>query len=161
MHGYDVVDPQRVNPELGGEEALRSLVPGLRGAGMGLIADIVPNHMAAAARELLLSLLAPNDRPALLSEFAAFVGRIAAAGAVNSLAQTLLKLTVPGVPDTYQGTELLGLQPGRPGQPTAGRLLAARKAAFRRYRHTGIELARRPDQAGVDCACSRGSAQAA
>jgi (1->4)-alpha-D-glucan 1-alpha-D-glucosylmutase len=49
MHGYDVIDPQRVNPELGGEAALKSLVATLRGAGMGLIVDIVPNHMAADA----------------------------------------------------------------------------------------------------------------
>ena len=35
-----------------------------------------------------------------------FARSIAAAGAVNGLAQTLLKLTVPGVPDFYQGTEL-------------------------------------------------------
>ncbi len=46
MHGYDVIDPTRVNPELGGEDALRSLVAALRGAGLGLIVDIVPNHMA-------------------------------------------------------------------------------------------------------------------
>jgi (1->4)-alpha-D-glucan 1-alpha-D-glucosylmutase len=44
-HGYDIVDPTRINPELGGEEALRRLVARLRQAGMGLIADIVPNHM--------------------------------------------------------------------------------------------------------------------
>jgi len=47
MHGYDVIDPTRVNPELGGEEALRKLVAALRSAGLGLIIDIVPNHMAA------------------------------------------------------------------------------------------------------------------
>jgi (1->4)-alpha-D-glucan 1-alpha-D-glucosylmutase len=47
QHGYDVVDPTVVNPELGGEEALRDLVSELRSAGMGLIVDIVPNHMAA------------------------------------------------------------------------------------------------------------------
>ncbi|TMJ01280.1 MAG: malto-oligosyltrehalose synthase [Alphaproteobacteria bacterium] len=46
MHGYDVVDPTRVNPELGGEEGLRRLVAALRAASLGLIADIVPNHMA-------------------------------------------------------------------------------------------------------------------
>src|ERR1700754_299649 len=46
MHGYDVIDPARVNPELGGEEALRAFVASLRNAGLGLIADIVPNHMA-------------------------------------------------------------------------------------------------------------------
>ena len=48
MHGYDVVDPIRVNPELGGEEGLRALVAALRERGMGLIIDIVPNHMGVA-----------------------------------------------------------------------------------------------------------------
>src|SRR4051812_29971349 len=47
IHGYDVIDPQRVNPELGGEDGLKSLVAALRAAGMGLIVEIVPNHMAA------------------------------------------------------------------------------------------------------------------
>jgi (1->4)-alpha-D-glucan 1-alpha-D-glucosylmutase len=46
VHGYDVIDPTRVNPELGGEDALRQLVHALRGHEMGLIVDIVPNHMA-------------------------------------------------------------------------------------------------------------------
>jgi (1->4)-alpha-D-glucan 1-alpha-D-glucosylmutase len=45
-HGYDVIDHSRVNPELGGEEGLRALMQALRQHGMGLIADIVPNHMA-------------------------------------------------------------------------------------------------------------------
>ena len=45
-HGYDVIDPNRANPELGGEAALRRLVAVLRTHGMGLILDIVPNHMA-------------------------------------------------------------------------------------------------------------------
>src|SRR4051812_36131529 len=49
MHGYDVTDSTRVNPELGGEQALRKFVAALRGAGLGLIVDIVPNHMAAVA----------------------------------------------------------------------------------------------------------------
>lgn len=44
-HGYDMVDPTRINPELGGEEGLRRVVERLRAAGMGLILDIVPNHM--------------------------------------------------------------------------------------------------------------------
>jgi (1->4)-alpha-D-glucan 1-alpha-D-glucosylmutase len=47
LHGYDVIDPTRVNPELGGEQALERLVAALRARGMGLIVDIVPNHMAA------------------------------------------------------------------------------------------------------------------
>lgn len=45
-HGYDMVDPTCVNPELGGEEGLRRLVAALREQQMGLIVDMVPNHMA-------------------------------------------------------------------------------------------------------------------
>lgn len=44
-HGYDIVDPTRINPELGGEEGLRRFVAAIRAAGLGLILDIVPNHM--------------------------------------------------------------------------------------------------------------------
>lgn len=47
-HGYDVVDPTRINPELGGEAALERLVHALRERQMGLIVDIVPNHMAVS-----------------------------------------------------------------------------------------------------------------
>ena len=46
-HGYDVIDCHRINPELGGEPALRRLVAQLRAHGMGLVLDIVPNHMFA------------------------------------------------------------------------------------------------------------------
>jgi (1->4)-alpha-D-glucan 1-alpha-D-glucosylmutase len=44
-HGYDVVDPRGVNPELGGDEARLALVAELRAHGMGMLLDIVPNHM--------------------------------------------------------------------------------------------------------------------
>ncbi|OWW22387.1 malto-oligosyltrehalose synthase [Noviherbaspirillum denitrificans] len=44
-HGYDIVDPTRINPELGGEDGLRRLVVRIREHGMGVILDIVPNHM--------------------------------------------------------------------------------------------------------------------
>lgn len=47
LHGYDVVDSTRINPELGGEDGLKRLVDALKRHGMGLIIDIVPNHMAA------------------------------------------------------------------------------------------------------------------
>ena len=43
-HGYDVVDPRRVSEALGGEEELRALAD----AGLGLVLDIVPNHMAVS-----------------------------------------------------------------------------------------------------------------
>jgi (1->4)-alpha-D-glucan 1-alpha-D-glucosylmutase len=44
-HGYDCVDVHTVNPELGGELALRRLADALHAAGLGLVVDIVPNHM--------------------------------------------------------------------------------------------------------------------
>jgi (1->4)-alpha-D-glucan 1-alpha-D-glucosylmutase len=44
-HGYDVVDPARLNPEVGTEDELRALAEGAHAAGMGLVLDIVPNHM--------------------------------------------------------------------------------------------------------------------
>jgi len=45
-HCYDVIDPTCVNPELGGEPALQRLAGALHQRQMGLIMDIVPNHMA-------------------------------------------------------------------------------------------------------------------
>ena len=46
-HGYDVVDPNAISAELGGEAAFRALVAAARDAGLGVVLDIVPNHMAA------------------------------------------------------------------------------------------------------------------
>jgi (1->4)-alpha-D-glucan 1-alpha-D-glucosylmutase len=45
-HGYDVIDPTTVNKELGGEEGFRKLVAALRAENLGMVVDIVPNHMA-------------------------------------------------------------------------------------------------------------------
>ncbi len=45
-HGYDVVDPTRFSDELGGEREFDALAAAARRAGLGLILDIVPNHMA-------------------------------------------------------------------------------------------------------------------
>ncbi len=50
-HGYDVVDPTAINPELGGEAGFRSFVAALRDHGMGVVIDIVPNHMGVAGGE--------------------------------------------------------------------------------------------------------------
>ena len=50
VHGYDVVDPARVNPELGGDEGFARLAATLTANGLRLIVDIVPNHMAAGSR---------------------------------------------------------------------------------------------------------------
>jgi (1->4)-alpha-D-glucan 1-alpha-D-glucosylmutase len=47
-HGYDVTDPTRINPELGSEEDFENFQNELQKRGMGLLLDIVPNHMAAS-----------------------------------------------------------------------------------------------------------------
>lgn len=48
-HGYDVTDFTQINAELGGEEAFLALARRTREAGLGIVLDIVPNHMAADA----------------------------------------------------------------------------------------------------------------
>ncbi len=60
----------------------------------------------AAAHDTIERLIVHRVSPGLLDEIVRFAHCIAPAGAVNGLAQCLLKLTLPGVPDIYQGTEL-------------------------------------------------------
>ena len=47
-HGYDVTDPTRVDPARGGAEGLGALSAAARAAQMGILVDIVPNHMGVA-----------------------------------------------------------------------------------------------------------------
>ncbi|MDL2398119.1 malto-oligosyltrehalose synthase [Rhizobium mayense] len=47
-HGYDVVDVNEIDPAIGGRDGFDRLVAALEKAGLGLIIDIVPNHMAAS-----------------------------------------------------------------------------------------------------------------
>lgn len=51
MHGYDVTDPTTVSSALGGPDGLRRLSEAARARGMGLIVDIVPNHVGVARAE--------------------------------------------------------------------------------------------------------------
>ena len=46
MHGYDVVDHSRVSAECGGEDGFRQLAEAAREHGLGIVVDVVPNHMA-------------------------------------------------------------------------------------------------------------------
>ncbi|TDN92694.1 malto-oligosyltrehalose synthase [Microbacterium sp. BK668] len=48
-HGYDVIDPSRVDPARGGREGLDRFVAAARSAGLGILVDIVPNHMGVSA----------------------------------------------------------------------------------------------------------------
>ncbi len=49
VHCYDVVDHRHINAELGGESGLRALATSAHDAGLGLVVDVVPNHMALDA----------------------------------------------------------------------------------------------------------------
>jgi (1->4)-alpha-D-glucan 1-alpha-D-glucosylmutase len=51
-HGYDVVDPTRLNPEIGTEADFAVMQEKLHSLGMGMIVDIVPNHMSASSENL-------------------------------------------------------------------------------------------------------------
>lgn len=68
LHGYDVVDHALVNSELGGEAGFQRLVADARALGMGVVVDIVPNHMAVGGHDnaLWLDLLewGPRSRAA-------------------------------------------------------------------------------------------------
>ncbi len=50
-HGYDVIDPTTINPALGGESGFRALVEALRAQGLGVVLDIVPNHVAVGGAD--------------------------------------------------------------------------------------------------------------
>ena len=48
-HGYDVTDPSSVDPERGGPEGLLAFSTAARAHGMGVLVDIVPNHVGVAS----------------------------------------------------------------------------------------------------------------
>jgi (1->4)-alpha-D-glucan 1-alpha-D-glucosylmutase len=54
MHGYDVADPTRINPELGGEGGFTACAQAAAAAGIGWVQDIVPNHMVFSRENLWL-----------------------------------------------------------------------------------------------------------
>ena len=76
------------------------------------------------------------DHRPFLDDFEPFAARVAAAGRRSALGQQLLKLTVPGVPDVYQGDELEALNLVDPDNRRPvdweERRRAARRAARRR-----------------------------
>ena len=61
-HGYDVVDPGRLNPTLGTQDDFATLAAGLEQCNMGLLLDIVPNHMVAGSENAWWSDVLANGR---------------------------------------------------------------------------------------------------
>jgi len=69
-HGYDVTDPSRLNSELGSNEEFDAMVRELQAHGMGLLLDIVPNHMAASGENpWWMDLLEDGPRSAFAAHF--------------------------------------------------------------------------------------------
>jgi (1->4)-alpha-D-glucan 1-alpha-D-glucosylmutase len=63
-----------------------------------------PDYEAAVAK-FVDAVLNPDESAEFLADLRQFVARVAVFGRTNSLAQTVIRCTAPGVPDTYQGTE--------------------------------------------------------
>jgi len=69
-HGYDVTDPSHLNSELGSNEEFDAMVQELQFHGMGLLLDLVPNHMAASGENpWWMDLLEDGPRSAYASYF--------------------------------------------------------------------------------------------
>jgi (1->4)-alpha-D-glucan 1-alpha-D-glucosylmutase len=69
MHGYDVTRHDRVNPELGGEAGFARFTQALRDADMGLVLDIVPNHMSVGSDSAWWQDVLENGRASKYAEF--------------------------------------------------------------------------------------------
>ena len=69
LHGYDVVDPNHLNPELGGPTDLEGLAAELKTYNMGWIQDIVPNHMAIDSENRLLMDILENGSSSRYFQF--------------------------------------------------------------------------------------------
>src|SRR5688572_2753922 len=69
VHGYDVLDPNRINPEIGSLEELIIITKNLSEANIGWLQDVVPNHMAFDTKNLWLKDVLEKGKS---SEYASF-----------------------------------------------------------------------------------------
>jgi (1->4)-alpha-D-glucan 1-alpha-D-glucosylmutase len=69
MHGYDVTRHDRLNPELGGEEGFQSFSAELQRQGLGLLLDIVPNHMGVGNDSIWWQDVLENGHASRYSEY--------------------------------------------------------------------------------------------
>ena len=96
MHGYDVTDHTRLNPELGTPEDFEKLVATLHEHGMGLIVDIVPNHLGIMGDDNVWWLDVLENGPAARAR-ASLRHRLASATAASMRDRVL----VPMLGDVY------------------------------------------------------------
>ncbi|HZV93451.1 MAG TPA: malto-oligosyltrehalose synthase, partial [Caldimonas sp.] len=69
LHGYDVVAHDEINPELGGAAGLARFVAALREHGLGLLLDLVPNHMGTGAENAWWADVLENGEASLLAHY--------------------------------------------------------------------------------------------
>lgn len=69
LHGYDIVDPNRLNPELGSEQEFLSLIDRARRHDLGWVQDIVPNHMAYDGQNRMLMDVLENGEASEFAEY--------------------------------------------------------------------------------------------
>jgi (1->4)-alpha-D-glucan 1-alpha-D-glucosylmutase len=151
VHGYDVVDHSRVSADLGGEGAFADMVTRLRRHGLGVIVDIVPNHMAISAPESLNRQFWSVLRDGTGSPFAHWFdidwpggeGRLLLPILAGPLAGCLRDLTVDhGAPDgpvLRYHEHVLPVRPGTEGLPLPD-LAAAQHYRLADWRAAATEL---------------------
>ncbi|MFI9719944.1 malto-oligosyltrehalose synthase [Streptomyces sp. NPDC052396] len=118
-HGYDVTDHSAVRAELGGEEGLRALARAAHTHGLGLIADIVPNHMAVPVPQRLNAPLWQVLRDGPASRYARWFdidwaehgGKVLLPVLAGRLGEELARFTVDGDALRYRD-HVLPLRPG-------------------------------------------------
>ena len=99
MHGYDVADPNSLNPELGSQADYDNLVAELQRHGMGQLADVVPNHMGIGDPGNFRWLDVLENGPA--SIYASFFDINWRPAAQDERRRSELKLIVPILGDQY------------------------------------------------------------
>ena len=69
MHGYDIVDPNRLNPDLGSEQEFASLIDQVHRYDLGWLQDIVPNHMAYDGQNHMLMDVLENGEASQFKDY--------------------------------------------------------------------------------------------
>jgi (1->4)-alpha-D-glucan 1-alpha-D-glucosylmutase len=150
-HGYDVVDHSRISADLGGEPAFRDMVASFRRHGLGVVADIVPNHMGIPVPESLNRQLWSVLRDGTGSpyahwfdvDWAAQEGRLLLPVLAGPLRDCLGDITVDRTggdgPVLRYGDHVLPVHPGTDGLPLPG-LLAAQHYRLADWRAAATEL---------------------
>jgi (1->4)-alpha-D-glucan 1-alpha-D-glucosylmutase len=154
MHGYDVVDHSLISADLGGEDEFRAMVGAFRAHGLGVVVDVVPNHMGIGAPESLnrqfWSVLAGGPGSPCAHWFdidwAARGGRLLLPVLGGPVAQCAADITVDrdgvdrdGEPVLRYFEHVLPLRPGTADLPP-GELLAAQHYELADWRTAATEL---------------------